>query len=266
MFNINARQMASLEASRLREFEDRTCAHLAASFPRHRQLLGEEPVREVVRLGWAKAQGHALTAECCVRSFIEFMCRLGSGFDTDPLLPWAGRILEDRAPYTEIERGDRLYHQAYNYIAHISADYRDAEGKPTTSRFVQGLRDLRSGRTQVLTEASYPNFSVALIAQLQSTFPAKCAYVGEARVAAMVPHSVRVARSFGITTERGITLFAILLFVLGDGFANDPLLPWARAVLGDARIVDQNERVDRLLAEGVGFLRRWWDSSPPGAA
>jgi hypothetical protein len=51
-------------------------------------------------------------------------------------------------------------------------------------------------------------------------------------------------------------------FILGAEFDRDPLLPWASAALDDRSVPDPNARADRLLADAVGFLKRWWDSAP----
>lgn len=89
MLVIRTEQMEVLEAAAMRAFEDRTYKHLQRYFPRHCMLLGEEQMRRVIQQGWQKAKSYDLTAECCVRSYIELMCLLGSGFDTDS--PYLGR-------------------------------------------------------------------------------------------------------------------------------------------------------------------------------
>lgn len=124
------------------------------------------------------------------------------------------------------------------------------------------IRSLRHGRDDVLTQSTYPNFASELAWRIKTVFPAKCQYVGEQRVQNLIPRGVRSARAYGITTDRGITLFTVLMFVLGSGFADDPLLPWAQATLNDKGIANEIDRVDRLYAEGVGLLKRWWDSAP----
>lgn len=262
MLTIRKTQMSTFEDSLFRAFEDRTYTHLKNYFPRHCLLLGEERIRKLIQQGWQKAKSHDLTAECCVRSYIEFMCILGSGFDMDPLLPWAARILSDKTTLGEVERGDRLYDQAWNYIDYISRDYRDGTGKPTTARFMGDLRSLRQGHDNVLTQSIFPNFAREMVLRLETNFPAKCEYVGKQRVLSLIPRGVQSARAYGITTERGATLYTLFLFILGDGFADDLLLPWASAALNDKGIANEIDRVDRLYVEGVGFLKRWWDSAP----
>ncbi len=262
MLEIRPTQMGGIADSLIRAFEDRTYAHLKECFPRHCLLLGETQMRRAIQLGWRKAKAYDLTPECCVRSYIELMCRLGSGFDTDPLMPWAARILNDKVSFGQVERGDRLYGQAWDYIDYIVQDYRDPAGQPTTARFMGGLRALRHGRDDVLTQSAYPAFARELIGLIETTFPAKYRYVGERRGQRLITRGVRSARIYGIETERGVILFTVLMFVLGSGFADDPLLPWASAALEDQGIANGIARTDRLYTEGVGFLNRWWGSAP----
>ena len=265
MLIIRTQQLHAMEARAVQAFEDRTHAHLQRYFPRHCLLLGEEPLRRVIQLGVKSASRHGLTVECCVRSYIEFMCRLGSSFDSDPLLPWATETLQEKT-LTQIERGDALYDRAWDYIDHISRDYRDASGRPTTARFINELRSMRHGHDEVLTRAALPGFAHALRDRIEAMFPAKCRYVPAPALDDMVPRGIETAGRYAITTQRGIALVTVLLFVLGSGFPDDPLLPWASAALHDQQVAGPTERVDRLYAGGVAFLKRWWDSAPAGGA
>lgn len=60
----------------------------------------------------------------------------------------------------------------------------------------------------------------------------------------------------GLRTERGTRLVGTLMFVLGDCFDDDPLLPWIPPLLRAAD--DEQHRIDRLFAAGTTTLRRWW--------
>jgi len=261
MLVVRQEQMKVLERAAIQAFEDRTYRHLQQWFPHHCELLGEDQVRRVIRHGWQKANSYDLTAECCVRSYIEFMCLLGGGFDTDILLPWAAEILNDKSSSDQVARGDRLYHRTWDYIDHIARDYRDAAGRPTTARFMDDLRGLRDGGEETVLPAALPRFLTLLEMRFQRLFPAKCAYVGEARVRQAVAAGVKEASGYGIMTERGATLFTAMKFVLGGGFDTDLLLPWASATLNDRSVTNQRSRVDKLYRESVAFLRRWWDLS-----
>ena len=253
--------MDALSDAAIRAFEDRTYNHLQKYFPTHCRLLGKEQMHRVIQHGWTKAKSYDLTPECCVRSYIEFMCLLGGGFDTDPLLPWAAEMLNDKSTSDQVARGDRLYDRAFEYIKHVIPDYRDAQGNPITARFVGELRQLKHEPDERPGPDSTLAFSRELKARLEGVFPAKCQYVGEERVRGLIATAIYRAAGYGITGERGVTLFAVLMFVLGMRFDQDLLLPWASATLNDESITDQKKKVDKLYVEGVGFLRRWWDSA-----
>jgi hypothetical protein len=259
---IRETQLQTLETASIRAFEDRTYAHLQRYFPRHCALVGETQMRKVIQQGWTKSASYGLTAECCVRSYIEFMCLLGSSFDMDPLLPWAAKILNDTSTSDQIERGDRLYDRAWEYIDHIIPDFRDAAGQPITARFIAELKKLRSMPDELVTTAILPEFTHRARDRLEQVFPAKSRYVGEQAVNQAIADAIGAARSYGLTGEQGTWFVVVLKFLLGTGFDKDPLLPWASATLSDSATSDPRKRLNKLYVEGAGFLRQWWDSAP----
>lgn len=262
MLIIRKEQMAALEAASMRAFEVRTYRHLEQYFPRHCLLLGKEGMLSVIRLGCRKAEIYGFTAECCVRSYIEFMCLLGSHFDNDPLLPWAGAVLREETGRYQIARGDRLYDMIWDYVDHIAQDYREATGEPTTSRFVGELRNLRNLSDFAPMAYRFPVFADSLQLRIAILFPRKAELVGGDSIRNLIDRACKSAEMQGIRGERGIVSFAWLMFVLGSGFADDPLLPWARASLSNAALATETERLNKLYTEGVRFLRGWWDAAP----
>jgi hypothetical protein len=260
---IRREQLAAFDAYAAQSFEDRTYAHLLRYFPRHCQLLGQRQMRLVIQHGWAKARRHDLVAECCVRTIIELMCVLGSGFDADPMLPWVDDVLANRSPGDDVVRGDRLYESAWRYVDAIVPDYRDEQGQPSTARFVGELHQLRQLPSVSVAPAADPALLQSMCARIQRVFPAKCAFVGPELVPRAIALGIQAAGGHGITSERGLTSFVGMRFVLGAAFDRDLLLPWASdALRDDPAVPDPNDRADRLFAAGVSFLRRWWDSAP----
>ncbi|MCC6533904.1 MAG: hypothetical protein IT531_15245 [Burkholderiales bacterium] len=256
---LEEQQLSVLARSAAATFEDRTLAHLDRYFPRHCRLLGAEQMRRVIRYGWSRANAHELTPECCVRSYIDLMCVLGSGFDQDVLLPWAAAVLSDRSNADPIARGDALYDLAWAYIEHIGKDFRNSDGTPTTARFVYELKDLRDETDAALDTSKLPGFARGLEQRFNRVFPAKSARVGTAAIRQTVANAVLGAREHGIRGQRGVTVYATLLFVLGASFARDPLLPWAHAALTDPTLGDESKKVDKLFMSAVAFLRQWWE-------
>src|SRR5438094_179214 len=94
---IREDQMRTFAEAAAREFEGRMLERLRTHFPKHEVYLGEPQLRVLVRLAVERAQSHVLMAERSIALYLDLMCVLGSGFDTDPQLPWAAAILADRS-------------------------------------------------------------------------------------------------------------------------------------------------------------------------
>lgn len=265
MLNIRKEQMEALAQVAIRAFEDRTYAHLLEYFPNHCAILGEARMRQAIAFGWAKSASYGLTGECCIRTYIEFMCLLGSRFDTDPLLPWAREILEDRT-MEQVARGDRLYDRAWEYIKQLVPDYRDPSGTPITARFVADLRAVRHAPDDPVGPAALPELMRDLHGRILGLFPAKGRLLGDAAIDGSIGRSIATAARYAIRGQRGLTLFCVLAFVLGEGFHDDLLLPWASAALNDPRLTEERRKVDALYAGGVGCLRAWWAAAHPHGA
>ena len=65
------------------------------------------------------------------------------------------------------------------------------------------------------------------------------------------------AAPFGIASQRAVSVFIAMMYLLGGGFFNDPIYPWANEVLNDKDIKTEEERVDRLYDEGCAFFDKW---------
>jgi hypothetical protein len=262
MLTLRQEQMAAFEQAAIHDFEDRTWAHLQEYFPTHCAMLGREQMLRVIHQGWERSQGYDLTAECCVRSFIELMCLLGGHFDTDPLLPWAAEILDDRGE-AQVQRGDRLYFRAWEHIRLLVPDYREPDGTPNTDRFAVELRALRHESDDPVSPMAMPAFSQAVYARIARVFPAKVGVVGAEATRSLIQDAITTAGGYGIRGQRGLILFSVLSFVLGRELHDDPLLPWAAATLTDPGLTEERRKVDRLFAAGVDCLRAWWRSPHP---
>src|SRR6185503_8352236 len=94
---IHSAQMDAFRQAAEAAFEDRMVAHFQGELPEPCALAGEAGLRSAIRLGLERARGYGLGGEASVCSFITVMFLLGSGFDDDPLLPWASSILRAAA-------------------------------------------------------------------------------------------------------------------------------------------------------------------------
>ncbi len=116
MLVIRKAQMAVLEQAVLRTFENRMLEHLKEFFPKHCEILGEEQVRKVIRLGIERAEQYGLVSERDIHLYVGLMFMLGSYFDQDPQLPWAAKILTDENIVYPNHRADQLHNRAMAFL------------------------------------------------------------------------------------------------------------------------------------------------------
>lgn len=254
MLPIRSEQMETLS---VRGFEDRTLPHLQEFFPRHHAVLGEERLRHVISLGLGKARSYGVNAESNIRSYIDLMCLLGSGFDADPQMPWAAKILNDRTA-TETDRIKHLYAKALDYIDQVTPDYRRLVANSPKAPGIEELQRLRQEPAQPVAAHARPEFASRLLLRLRQVFPAKCQYLGDDLVLKTIAYGTAAAEAHGINIERGLILYVTIIFIVGAAFDSDPQVPWAGAVLNDPALTDPVRKVDRLYAEAVSFLNRWF--------
>lgn len=255
---IRTAQMKTLEVEGLAGFERRTLARLRQYFPKHHAHLGEEKLLEIIRYGRKLAESRGFFSERNITRYIELMCSLGSGFDQDPLMPWAKEIIADRSPGTTDHKMDRLYDRAWQYIEHASADFRELIEGRDDRRFLDGLVAL--GRLPVEPVDLWGEAAVTTEVRTRFglLFPSKCAHVGDQCLEELVRYAMRTAAGHQIVSLRGNMIFITIMFVVGAGFPDDPQLPWASRVLRDASIQDPSQRVNQLYSEALRCLKEWW--------
>ncbi len=119
---IRAEQLNVLAEDTLRRFEGEMLEHLRAFSPRHCSVIGDDGVREVIRLGLERAGNYRLTKRGPVRYFIELMFNLGSFFDTDLQFPWAAEALNDMSVTDEMDRAEILFDLATLYFRNTAGE------------------------------------------------------------------------------------------------------------------------------------------------
>jgi len=256
MLHIRRAQKDAFHDAAVRDFEERMLAHLRDFSPKHFRILDDDEVRAVIRDGMARAEGHGFTWERTIRYYVDMMFMLGSGFDRDPLLPWAAEGLGEGAPADQNTRVDRLYERAWEHVRHVMPDFVSGGSDGGRSRFAAALDRIRHAPDEPLDRDLWPAFVERTSAQAAAMFPSKHAHAGEEAVRRAVARSVERASAHGIATERGALVSATMAFLFGAGFDEDLLLPWAGAIL--RRDEPAAVRVDLLCKGALGCLKRWW--------
>ncbi len=250
MFVITETHTEALETVSTQAFIKRTDLHLRHWFPHHCQPLDRDQMRAVIHRGWGQAKSYHFTSEACVRSYLELMCLLGSDFDTDPLLPWAASILNEKCGDCQFSRGDKLHEKAWAYARHISRDYQRLLSSETVKP--DGLAAAPKG---------LPDLVQFVKVSLRETCPAKCSYLGDDALLGAAARMAQSALAHGIKSTNGVTRFATMNFIFGSAFHKDPFLPWATAALNVPTKAGPDTRADDLHAKGLSFLTRMWNLS-----
>jgi len=245
MITIRHEQQQAFQQASLQRFEDEMVEHLKQFAPKHCEVIGEPAVRNVIRLGMERAKQYGFTNRGPVRLYLEVMFMFGSFFDGDPQLPWVVEILNDRAKPDQMGRADRLHVRTMEYL-------NDVVG-PNKEYYMEALRRISRGRAEHFP-VSGGDLENAAVRALTTLYPQKCEYVGQARLRALIQGCVKDATEHGVSTLKGVSLFIVLAFTLGYGYASDPQFPWIGATLDDALVGDPTARVERLYKKATAYL------------
>jgi hypothetical protein len=90
---------------------------------------------------------------------------------------------------------------------------------------------IRKEQMEVFASAAVRNFEDRMVKYLAEYFPGHCDDLGEAKVREIVHRGWERAKGYEMTSERSVSLFISMMFMLGSGFDADPQLPWAAEML-----------------------------------
>lgn len=216
-------------------------------------MLGANGLLKVVRLGIQRAKPYGLTNPGLLRLYVDIMFKYGSFFDTDPCLPWASEVLRDDSIQDDQARADRLYDRMLQYYRTISGVVSLQPASLNSPLELRGRavfdRQALHNCDRVFIEdclPDHPTFEGKLINRLFEVHSRRAGYLGEERMQGLVQRAIAAALRLNVNTADGVSLVAFLMFTKGHGFAEDPILPWAKAALGEEVGQDHWARVKRL--------------------
>ena len=246
MLMIRNDQVDLLREAVQRGFEREMVLHLADFSPPLVKTIGGDQLREVTRLGMARAAQYGLTYRGPVRLYLELMLLLGSYFDSDPQYPWAAEILADQRSGGQMQRAERLYEK--------TLAYREAVGGPEDKYTLAALRNILLLSQRAL-HLSSDNFVSDMLHELHMMYPQKAAYVGEHALEALIAIGMERARAFRFPTLRGYALIIVLMLAFGHACVDDPLYPWIARTLNDDMIKDEAARAKRLEGKALTWFK-----------
>jgi hypothetical protein len=248
MLVIRKEQLNALGRIPLGEFELQLVSHFARFYPRECRLAGNSQVRQLVGMGIQRALQHGYTSQREASLYINLMIILGCDFDRDPQIPWAARQLDDKRILGKFRRIQGVHSSVVRYLEKTVGD--------NNQHIVKSMIRLRDYRLEDAPNSSGSRLAGDLSALLARFWGEKSSYQGEEAMRKLIAHAMSSARTFGISSGRGLTVYTTLMFMLGSGFASDPMYPWAGRVLSDDKLPDESARVNALHREAISYLNQ----------
>jgi hypothetical protein len=247
MFRLRAAHLEAFETAARAEFEEEMLVHLEAHAPKQFEMIGKFEMRRVIQVGIRGAALYGLTNRGPVRFYIDLMCILGSNFDTDPLLPWAGKVLGTWKSGDQMAQADRLYDELLAYRAEVvgpDSVFEKAALRRVNPELFQSLlspKAVSDGRV-VLT--------------LHDIYPQKAARAGQRAMETFVARGSMLAKSNAIAGGLGSSIVIILMYLFGHGCAADPLLPWIGQALRNCAGRSSSQEMELLFSTLMQHLER----------
>ncbi|MEO8545372.1 MAG: hypothetical protein ABI434_17445 [Burkholderiaceae bacterium] len=235
-------------------FETAALAHIQKHFRNHWRVLDCQRLRELARLLQVRAAAHHITDERGLYQYLSSGLYLGSGFDHDVSLPWAGQALGETAGEAMGEtdhRAERLQDATLAYL--------DAVCGRDNQALIAAFGRLRTMLGNVKLTRT-PAAEVPILQMLGLLFPEKFDAVGAERTHALLQQAVDLARRHEMASPLAPLYLACLMFVLGSGIAEDPMYFWCGDILRD-RSGNADQRLLSLRSEGVARLGQWLEGS-----
>lgn len=245
MLTIRREQLAALDAFVLQSFECEMATHLESFTPAVSKVIGENGRSAVVKLGLAEARRYGFTLRGPLRLYIESMTAFGSGFDTDPGVPWASSVLKDPRISDQMLRADELYRAEQEYFKHVAG--------PDNSYAIAALRRVMASRFEDLPSTG--SLRKRILGAMHRVYPEKCDYLGDNALLALIDAAMESAEGHGVTTEQGSALIGGLMFGFGHKYDSDPLYPWIASTLTNPLVPTADGRAARL-ADKVNVYSR----------
>lgn len=247
MLIIRAAQIEIFQQAALQDYEKYARQHLQTCFPQPYKRLGDDVLNEVINVGRQRAEKYGFNIYRSLCTYLSLMFWLGSGFDEDPLYPWAERLLNNPLTTNQLTKVSLVQEATLDFFEraegakfeHIKAALARIENTPLDQLFPP------------LTE----DFEEYMLQRLTYIHPQKCLVVGETDVRRLIHKGTDAARTHGFISEQSMGMYIGMMFMLGASFDVDPLLPWVPNLLGEQRTKDQTTAAVSLYRACNAYIR-----------
>ena len=243
MLVIRSKQISAMGQAMAEGFDNELMRHLSSYAPIEAEGLGPDGLKSLVVLARQRASEIGFTYRDSIRLYLDLMVLLGSGFATDPQHPWVAAALAGSGP--EEERAESLHASAIQYMHAVLGRKRE---------FLSAtLEQIAHSTPQERQEAGDFRHSVSW--QMRLIFPEKCAHLGQDLLRCVIDLAARRAEHHAMSTGPGITLWTILILLLGHEAGSDPTAWWLGRSLGDSKDSAPRERVEKVHAATCAHIK-----------
>ena len=227
---------------------DEVHEHLWTLFPSHCLVLTDPLCRRAIDLSITRAGHHGFVRATEVRPFATMMLMLGSHFDEDPMLAWAGYHLRSNA---RIPRRQAMI----DLLATMSQTLEPLVGEH--GEYYQRALAWIGARSFDALVGTYGQDDESLQTFTRHLYRRKHDALGPAGVAQAVYWAHAMARHHGLTTPSGSVVMLGLMFLLGSSIDRDPFHPWVQQSLAASAGLDPDSRARQLHAHAQQTLARY---------
>ena len=240
MLTIDRRQLDSLEAIAVENYENAMSAHLNSLAPEHTGAMGREALSRFITSARKRALSFGITQTDTTRVWLELSMLWGIGFPDDPQFSFARSILEQGSD--ELLRMRRLHREAREFLLLTNGE---------------GLKHHRAALKRVASEDLSTRFvdeqpdDTSIVRKLEELWPEKYRAVGSTDMAELVALCRADAAARGLDVGAGSALLSVLALFMGRGCVEAPQYPWL------ARSLEHPgpEGVMRLYRRSRAYLR-----------
>lgn len=113
---------------------------------------------------------------------------------------------------------------------------------------------LRKKQMNALGQIPRISFENKLISYFSETYPDECGLIGRDAVRKIIQYGIKRAESHEFTTQKQVTYYISLMFILGSDFDKDIQLPWIIEQIDDRAIFDLTRRIERCYDSTLTYL------------
>ncbi|MEX1363998.1 MAG: hypothetical protein AB1Z98_12785 [Nannocystaceae bacterium] len=234
-----------LTHARLRES---VLEHLWQRVPNHCVILTDLRLRPAIDVAITRAARHGFYEPAQVRPFTVMMVMLGSHFDEDPFIPWAGEHLRRSARATR-------RHAIADLLATVSQHLEPLVGRH--GEYYHRSLAWIGARTLDALAGTYAGDDEGLRLFVRHLYRRKHDGLGPVGVARVLHEAHAMAQRHGLITPEGTLVMVGLVLLLGWGVDRDPFHPWVDEILSEPSRQDPETRARRLYARALEVLARY---------